>query len=416
MNAPLPQNFPVAGLPARAWLIVALLWVVGALNYLDRTMITTMRGSLVEAIPMTDTQFGLLTSVFLWVYGGLSPFSGFLADRFDRGRVIVVSLLIWSIVTWLTAHANSFEQLFIARALMGISEAAYIPAALALIADYHRGSTRSLATGVHMTGINIGASLGGLGGWLAENHSWQYAFNLFGIIGIIYAAILVFLLRPAPSNEDGQGLVAGAATPKPRLDEAVVGLFKSGSFTLLVVFWGLLGFAGWALAGWLPTYFGERFHLKQGEAGLSATGYLYVSSVIGLVIGGALADRWSRTNERARVLVPAIGLCIAGLGVLLLATTGHLTWAIAGVVLYGLSRTSTDANLMPILCQIADSRYRATGYGILNMFSTMVGGVTIYLGGVMRDAQLNLSHLFLGATAFLLLCGGLLFLVKPAKP
>ena len=414
MNAPLPQNLPVAGLPARAWLMVALLWVVGALNYLDRTMITTMRGSLVEAIPMTDTQFGLLTSVFLWVYGGLSPFSGFLADRFDRGRVIVVSLLVWSIVTWLTAHAKTFEQLFIARALMGISEAAYIPAALALIADYHRGSTRSLATGVHMTGINIGASLGGVGGWLAENHSWQYAFNLFGIIGIIYAVALVFFLRPAPGSEAGPGIVAN--TSKPRLDEAVIGLFGSGPFILLVIFWGLLGFAGWALAGWLPTYFAEHFHMKQGAAGLSATGYLFTSSVFGLLIGGAWADRWSRTHERARLLVPTIGLVAASVGVLLLATTGHLMVAIAGVVLYGLFRTFTDANLMPVLCQIADPRYRATGYGILNMFSTMVGGVTIYLGGAMRDAQMNLSILFLGAAAILFFCASLLFLVRPAKP
>lgn len=411
MNAPLPQNLSAAGLPPRAWLIVALLWIVGALNYLDRTMITTMRGSLVEAIPMTDTQFGLLTSVFLWVYGGLSPFSGFLADRFDRGRVIVVSLLVWSLVTGLTAHAKTFEQLFIARALMGISEAAYIPAALALIADYHRGSTRSLATGVHMTGINIGASLGGVGGWLAENHSWQYAFNLFGIIGVVYSAGLVFILRPAPAADPASDMAA----PKPRLEEAVVGLFQSGAFIVLVIFWGLLGFAGWALAGWLPTYFGEHFHMKQGVAGLSATGYLYTSSVFGLLIGGAWADRWSRTHERARVLVPTIGLGIAGIGALLLSTTGHLAMAIAGVVLYGLSRTFTDANLMPVLCQIADPRYRATGYGILNMFSTMVGGVTIYLGGVMRDAHVNLSNLFLGAMAILFCCAALLFLVKPAK-
>src|SRR5678816_2477570 len=93
-------------LPPRAWLIVALLWVVGCLNYLDRVMITTMRGSLVEAIPMTDAQFGLLTSVFLWVYGLLSPFAGFLADRFNRSRVIITSLFLWSLVTWFTAHAT----------------------------------------------------------------------------------------------------------------------------------------------------------------------------------------------------------------------------------------------------------------------------------------------------------------------
>ena len=148
----------------RAWLVVGLLWFVALLNYLDRVMITTMRGSLTEAIPMTDAQFGLLTSVFLWVYAVLSPFAGFLADRFSRSRVILWSLLAWSALTWLTGYAKTFEQLLVVRALMGVSEATYIPAALALITDYHRGPTRSLATGVHMTGISVGSGLGGLGG------------------------------------------------------------------------------------------------------------------------------------------------------------------------------------------------------------------------------------------------------------
>jgi MFS family permease len=128
---------------SQAWLCVALLWFVACLNYFDRIMLTTMRDSVVEAIPMTDKQFGLLTSVFLWVYGGLSPFAGFLADRFGKSRVIVGSLFAWSAITWLTGHAKTFDQLLAARALMGISEACYIPAGMALIMDYHRGPTHS---------------------------------------------------------------------------------------------------------------------------------------------------------------------------------------------------------------------------------------------------------------------------------
>jgi MFS family permease len=171
---------------SKAWLVVALLCIVGCLNYLDRIMITTMRESIIGAIPMTDAQFGLLTSVFLWVYGILSPFAGFLADKFNRSRVIITSLFLWSIVTWLTAHATTYEELLATRALMGISEACYIPAALALIADYHKGNTRSLATGIHMGGVMVGQSLGFLGGWIAEKYRWSDAFNVFGIFGIIY--------------------------------------------------------------------------------------------------------------------------------------------------------------------------------------------------------------------------------------
>ncbi|MFO1436792.1 MAG: MFS transporter [Verrucomicrobiaceae bacterium] len=392
----------------RAWLIVGVLWVVAALNYLDRIMITTMRDSLTQAVPMTDAQFGLLTSVFLWVYGLLSPFAGFLADRFNRSRLIVFSLLVWSLLTWLTGHARSFEELIVVRALMGVSEAAYLPAALALIADYHRGSTRSLATGIHMTGLSVGTGLAGLGGWLAEKQGWRFAFDVFGWFGIAYAVALWFVLRDPIEKQ-----VAKTETPSPRLGEALASLFSNRSFWLLLAFWGLLALAGWAVAGWMPTYFKEQFSLGQGAAGISATGYLAVAMFAGKLIGGAWADRWSRTNDRARILVPAIGLFIAAPATLMLANTSVLALAIAGLSIYGLMRSFSDANLMPILCQVADSRYRATGYGVLNLFSCLVGGITVYLGGVLRDAQINVGTLFMAAAAGMLVCGVLMIGVKP---
>jgi predicted MFS family arabinose efflux permease len=392
----------------RAWLIVGVLWVVAALNYLDRIMITTMRDSLTQAVPMTDAQFGLLTSVFLWVYGLLSPLAGFLADRFNRSRLIVLSLLIWSLLTWLTGHARSFEELIVVRALMGVSEAAYLPAALALIADYHRGSTRSLATGIHMTGLSVGTGLAGLGGWLAEKQGWRFAFDVFGWFGVAYAVALWFVLRDPVEKQ-----VAESETDSPRLDEALASLFSNRSFWLLLAFWGLLALAGWAVAGWMPTYFKEQFSLGQGAAGISATGYLAVAMFAGKLIGGAWADRWSRTNDRARILVPAIGLFIAAPATLMLANTSVLALAIAGLSIYGLTRSFSDANLMPILCQVADSRYRATGYGVLNLFSCLVGGITVYLGGVLRDAQINVGTLFMAAAAGMLVCGVLMIGVRP---
>ncbi len=392
----------------RAWLVVGLLWTVALLNYLDRVMLTTMRGSLVAAIPMTDAQFGLLTSVFLWVYAALSPFAGFLADRFSRSRVIIVSLLVWSALTWLTGHAKTFEQLLVVRALMGISEATYIPAALALIADYHRDKTRSLATGIHLSGISVGAGLGGLGGWLAERHGWSYAFNLFGIIGIVYAVLLILLLRDAPRE--------GATDSKPNVGfgEALASLFSRGTFYIMLSYWGLLGMMGWAIVGWLPTYMSEHFHLSQGVAGLSATGYLQAAMLLGLIVGGAWADRWSRTNPRARILVPFIGLCVAAPALFVMAKTSVLGVAIGALMLHGLTRTFTDANMMPVLCQVADPRYRATGYGVLNLCSCVTGGVSLYVGGALRDAHVNVNNLFIWSAASILVCAGLMLLVKPS--
>lgn len=392
-------------LPARAWLVVGLLWVAAFLNYLDRNMILTMRVSVKEAIPMTEAQFGLLTSVFLWVYAGLSPLGGYLADRLSRRWVIIGSLFVWSSVTWLTGLATSFHQLLFARALMGISEACYMPAAVALIADYHRGPTRSRATGVHLTGFMAGAGMGGIGGWLAEHHGWNRAFLLFGCIGVAHSLLMYFCLRDTPR----EGVAAG--THSGSFLHAVGNLLRNRPFMILVAIWGLLGIAGWAIAGWLPTYFLERFQLTQTRAGFSATFYLAIASVLGALLGGAWADRWSRSDARGRIFVPMAGICLAAPGVFLLSWADSLPLAIFGVMLYG-GRNFTDANMMPMLCLIVDPRYRATGYGLLNLVANGVGGLAIYLGGALRDAHVAVHYIYRGAAFGVAVCFVLYLLVK----
>lgn len=398
-------------LPKRAWLVVALLWLVACLNYLDRIMLTTMRGSILEAIPMSEAQFGLLTSVFLWVYAFSSPVAGFLADKFKRSHVIIGSLVIWSVVTWLTAKATSFEGLLATRALMGISEAFYVPAALALISDYHQGPTRSRATGVHMTGMMSGASLGGLGGWVAEHHTWNYAFTLFGLVGIGYAVVLLLVLRDAPASVRDAAATDTLSVPRVEFMDALRHLFGSPSFIYAFIYWGLLGVL-WTIIGWMPTYLTEKFHLGQGVAGLSATGYLQVSAMVGVLVGGYWADAWSRTTPRARIYVPVVGLCVAAPALLLVANTELLWFALGGILLHGFFRAFTDANMMPVLCLITDPRYRATGYGFLNLCACLVGGLSIYAGGALRDSGIPLNRLFQFAAVSLVFCGGLLCLIK----
>lgn len=394
----------------RAWLVVALLFFVGTLNYLDRTTIVTMHGSIVHAIPMTDAQFGLLTSVFLWVYGILSPFAGFLADRYNRSKVIIGSLIVWSIVTSLTGFATTFGQLLATRALMGISEAAYIPASLALIMDYHRGSTRSLATAINIVGMMVGSSLGFLGGWIAENHSWNLAFHIFGIIGVLYFIILAFTLHDVPKDKK----VAPIENKENKVDffKGFGGLFSNKSFILIFIFWGLLGVVSWMIMGWLPVYYHTHFNLSQGKAGLYATAYIYPAAIIGLLAGGHLSDRWSKTNPRGRILLPAIALCMAAVGIFIAGSTSVLVLAILLFVVYSMMRTCSDANLMPVLCMVADPKYRATGYGILNFFATVIGGIGIYAGGVLRDDHINLGRIFQFSAFLLLIAALLLYLVK----
>ncbi len=390
------------------WVIVGLLCVVGCLNYLDRMMITTMRGSIMNSIPMSESQFGLLTSLFLWVYGLLSPLAGYLADRFNRSRVIIGSLFVWSLVTWMTAYVSTFEELLLTRALMGISEACYIPAALALISDYHRGSSRSLATGIHMGGIMIGQSLGFVGGWLAEDRTWNYVFLAFGIIGIVYAILLTFSLKDRKEDTTVENTIS-ETTSAIGLKEAIKVLFSNRGYWLALTFWGIAGVVTWMIVGWLPTYYQEHFGLTQSVAGVYATAYFHPASLFGVLVGGYLADRFSRQNPKGRILIPMIGLIIAAPAVFIAASTSVFGLAIAGFTIYAFTRTFLDANMMPILCMIVDRRYRATGYGIINMLSCIIGGIGIYAGGAVRDAHLDLSILFRVATVVLLICVFLLY-------
>ena len=418
--------------PSRyAWLVVALLWLVGMLNYLDRLLITTMRDPIVADIVMTDAQFGLLTSVFLWVYAAVSPLGGLLADRVGRQRVIVGSLLCWSAATWLSGQARTFDQLFWARALMGVSEACYIPAALALIADFHRGSTRSLATGLHMSGTYMGAALGGVGGYMAEFWGWRHAFTLFGVFGVVYTPVLMFFLRDARTTEGteadspifvkrklGQSpsCAEETAAAKGRQPGALAALFGQPEFRMLLALDVLVGVVNWLIYGWLPTYLKDHFSLGLGAAGMSATGYIQVASLLGALGGGALADRWSRRSRRGRAMVPAIGYLAAAPCLLVAASTRSLPLAIAGLAVFGLGRGFFDANLMPILRDLVDHRYSATGYGFLNFLSSAAGGLLVYAGGAMKDRRIDLGYIFQGCAAALLVVGLMLLTVRASKP
>jgi len=394
-----------------AWIVVALLWVVAFLNYFDRILITSMRDPIVASFTINDAQFGLLTSVFLWSYGLLSPLGGYFADKYGRKPVILFSVLIWSVVTLWTGFAQTFGEMLAARVCMGISEACYIPAALALIADYHKGATRSLATGIHMSGLYAGLALGGLGGYISEAWGWRYGFQVFGFFGVAYAFILAFTLRKPIQTQVNRNTVTDAKISPVNMLQSF-NLFSIFSFRILMFYFCAYGIVNWLIYGWLPTFLKSHFNLDLGQAGISATGYVQIGSFAGVLLGGILADHWHKVNKRGRLYVIILGFTIGAPLLFLMSYTYSFGVAIAGMIVYGLARGFNDANLMPVLCQVIDERYIATGYGFLNFLSTIIGGAMVFVGGVLRDANISLSIIYGGSAILLLLSAWSLFLVK----
>jgi MFS family permease len=392
-----------------AWAIVAMLVPVALLNYLDRMMVATMRTSIRADIPTiaNDADFGFLMALFMWVYAFLSPVGGYLADRFNRRWMVILSVFIWSLVTWCTGHAHTFAEMAWTRALMGMSEAFYIPAALALIADFHTGPTRSRAIGIHMCGIYAGQALGGLGGYIADKSSWRDAFYWFGACGVFYAVFLVFALRTAEASEQ--------ETPRETLGvgDSMRALLGTGAFLILTVYFTLPGIPGWAIKNWLPTFLATEFNLKQGPAGMSATGYVTLACFAGALLGGALADRAMRFTERGRIYVSAIGMGLCAPALVGLGNVGSMGSAIFCMILFGLGFGFFDANNMPILCQVVRRENRAIGYGFMNLIGVAAGaGITVLMGAI-RDRGISLGIVFTICAVAALLGGCLILLVRP---
>jgi MFS family permease len=391
-----------------AWLVVALLWPVALLNYLDRQMLASMKYSVMADVPSigSEANWGFMLGQFKWVYAFLSPVGGYVADRFSRRATICGSLFVWSAVTWWTGHVHSYHELLTARSLMGISEAFYIPAALALITDYHAGRTRSRAVGLHQMAIYCGVIVGGFGGYAAEapGFGWRRAFDLCGVAGMAYAIPLAMLLRdPRKTVEEGGDR---AASPASTLFE----LLTNASFILLVLYFTLPGLAGWVVRDWMPAILKQQFNIGQGRAGVAATLYWQLAAIVGAVAGGWLADRWVRRTVRGRIYVSALGMAMIVPAMFGVGNAATLATAVAFLVLFGLGWGFFDCNNMPILCQIARPHLRATGYGIMNLVSISCGGLADWGFGTLRDRHVPLNAIFgvfAGATvlsAVLVLC------------
>jgi MFS family permease len=414
---------PASSVSRHAWIVVALLVPVALLNYLDRQMLASMKFSVMRDIPdiALEANWGTILATFKWVYAGLSPIGGYLADRYSRRYVIAGSLLVWSMVTWATGHVDSYQELLATRALMGISEAFYIPAALALIADVHRGATRSRATGFHQMGIYCGVIVGGFGGYAADHPGlgWRWAFDVCGLIGMAYAVPLFLLLgRAIPAaSPPSAGSAPGTAPPEAMgPGRAARELLGNGSFLLLVAYFTLPALAAWIVRDWMPAILKAEFGIGQGLAGVSATLYWQLAAIAGAIGGGWLADRWMRRSPRGRINTSALSMALivpAMFGVGYAPGTGLLWVAIVFLILFGLGWGIFDSNNMPILSQIVRPSLRATGYGIMNLVSISCGGFADWGFGLLRDRHVPLFGIFGVFAGVAVLSALLVLLIQP---
>jgi MFS family permease len=396
-----------------AWLVVMLLCPVALLNYLDRQMLAAMKFSVMADLPtiVSEANWGRMLGQFKWVYAFVSPLGGWLADRYGRRAVICGSLFVWSAVTWATGHVATYDGLLVTRSLMGISEACYIPAALALIADHHLGRTRSRAVGLHQMAIYLGVIVGGFSGYVADSPrlGWRFAFTACGLVGMLYAVPLALLLREAPRPAGPASSRGGSVLASARE------LLANGSFVLLVVYFTLPALAGWVVRDWMPAILKQQFNIGQGQAGVSATLYWQLAAIAGALAGGALADGWMRRSPRGRIYASALGMALIVPAIFGVGHAGTLAVAVAFLALFGLGWGFFDCNNMPILCQVVRPELRATGYGVMNLVSISFGGLADWGFGALRDARVPLDAIFGAFAAAAALSAVLVLLIRP-KP
>lgn len=368
------------------WILVGLLWVVALLNYMDRQMLSTMKPAMMIDIAELQTaeNFGRLMAIFLWIYGFMSPVSGMIADRLNRKWLIVGSLFVWSGVTFTMGFARTFEQLYWLRALMGVSEALYIPAGLSLIADFHSSKTRSLAIGIHMTGLYMGQALGGFGASIADKFSWNSTFQYFGIIGMVYSFVLILFLRES-KNEVQEDSTEKIFIPKAPFYKGIIVLFSNISFWIILFYFTIPSLPGWGVKNWLPTLFASKLNLDMVQAGPLSTITTSLSSLLGVVMGGILSDKWVQKNLRGRIYTSAIGLGLTIPALLLISFGTSLYHVVGAAFCFGFGFGMFDSNNMPILCQFVSSKYRATAYGFMNLTGIMAGAFITDLLGKSTD-------------------------------
>jgi MFS family permease len=396
------------------WVVIGMLWLVCFLNYADRQAIFSVFPLIKQQLRLSDLQLGALGTSFMWMYALVGPFAGWLCDRWSRKSLVLLALVFWSLITAATALGHTFTQLVVCRAFGGVGEAFYFPAAMSLISDYHGPATRSRAMSLHQSSVYAGSIAGGaLSGLIGQYYGWRLSFVVFGALGVVLGVALWGVLRePVRGMSDAASDALEPAAPS--LDphaggsfiEGLREVFENRMVMLLVIVFMAANFVAVVFLTWMPTFLNQKFHMSLAMAGFSATAYLQIASVLGVLCGGVLADGLRRRQAGGRLLAQAIGLLC---GVPFLFLTG---WAITtpllilGLVGFGYFKGIYDANIFAGLYDVVPIHRRGSAAGILNSLGWLGGGLAPVLIAV-GAATFGLSAC-VSATAGIYLVVGLL--------
>ncbi len=390
------------------WWVVVMLWFVCFFNYADRQAIFSVFELLKSEMHLSDVQLGIVGASFMWVYAGIGPVAGLIGDRINRKALIIAGLVFWSLITIATALSTKYSHLVLFRALEGFGEAFYFPASMSMLSDYHNTGTRSRAMSIHQSSVYAGTIAGGsVAGVLGQHYGWRSSFYLFGSLGILLGVLLLVLLRepartrsterasrePAPSSGQAE---SGADTSRERqssfgsagdsfisrvarlLKEAlktVRELFANPMVRILTAVFVGANFVAMIFLTWMPSFLYRKFSLSLAMAGISATAYLQIASVLGVLSGGVLADRLARSNRGGRMLTQAIGLTLGVPFIFLAGWTLSVPVVIVALTGFGYFKGLYDANIWASLHDVVPPERRASAVGFMNSLGWIGGGV-----------------------------------------
>jgi MFS transporter, Spinster family, sphingosine-1-phosphate transporter len=379
------------------WIVVAILFFVSALNYGDRSAISSVFPLLQHDFHLSDLQIGLLGTAFLWAYAIGVPFGGYLGDTLSRSKIVTISLTGWSVATLAAVFSRSFPQLVLCRVLLGLTESFYIPSALALIADYHETDTRGTALSLNLSGMSVGLIASAvLSGWLAERYGWRQPFLLLGILGLCLAPVSWLFVNDADSN------AVRETHDSQRMTTKLAQLLKNRSYILVVVEGVLTSCGSWMFWTWLPLYYHEAFHMNLSASGFSGTFMLQSAATAAIVIGGYFSDRIGAAHPKRRLL--ALSLFYFASVPFFGVFYGHQSYFVVsgGIFLASFIRTFGQGNEQPIICELLPPQVRSTALGMLLASEMAGGGVAVLFAGYVKQNH-GLSFAFLCISLLVLL-------------